>query len=81
MLTEYTFLRGFGRSKTKEYFIIQKDGDTIGGVVAGPFESQEQCYAAIDALSPLYNRTLVCVGGHLHGWTWRLDWRTIGGPC
>lgn len=68
MFTEYSFKRGFGRAKTKEYFVIEKDGDTIGGIVAGPFESELQCWSAIDGLRPLHSRPLVPVGGHLTGW-------------
>jgi hypothetical protein len=68
MLTEYIVKRGFGKSKAKEYFVIQSDGDTCSGVVAGPFESRCQASDAIDALRPLYNRPLHCVGGHLVGW-------------
>ena len=75
MLTEYTVRRGFGRGNTKEYFVVQRDGDTLGGIVAGPFESEEQAITAIDALSPLYNRTLTWIGGHLYP----LHCRTIVG--
>ena len=62
---EYTIKRGFGARRVKEYFVVQKDGDTLGGVVAGPFESEEQCELAIDALRPLYNRQLLVFPGHL----------------
>ena len=68
MLTHYTMKQGFGRGKSKEYFVVQADGDTLGGIVAGPFESQEQCHSAIVGLKPLYNRRLLCAGGHLAGW-------------
>ena len=64
---EYMVRRGF-HSKVKEYFAVQADGDTMSGVVAGPFESRIQCEQAIEALLPLYNRRLVCIGGHLVGW-------------
>lgn len=68
MLTEYSFKKGFGPKRTKEYFIVQKDGDVIGGLVAGPFWTEDQCHEAILALRPLYNRPLAYVGGHLVGW-------------
>jgi hypothetical protein len=74
MLTEYTVKRGFGREKTKEYFVAQRDGDTLGGIVAGPFESPEQCNTAIQALSPLYNRILIWIGGHQTGSPLATDW-------
>ena len=70
MFTEYVMKRGFGPAKIKEYFIVLSDGDTYSGVVAGPFESRIQCFDAIEALRPLYNRPLHCVGGHLTGWKW-----------
>lgn len=68
MLTEYAVKRGFGPGRVKEYFVVQMDGDTLGGVVAGPFESYSQGCDAIEALRPLYNRALRCIGGHLVGW-------------
>lgn len=68
MLTEYIVKRGFGQNRTKEYFAVETDGDTVAGVIAGPFENREQCHGAIDALSSLYGRRLACVGGHLVGW-------------
>lgn len=73
MLTEYGIKRGFGASKVKEYFVIQSDGDTCSGVIAGPFESHHQGCDAIEALRPLYNRPLHCIGGHLVGWQlWKI---------
>jgi len=70
MLTHYMVKRGFGPAKCKEYFIVQRDGDTMSGVVAGPFQSLKQGMDAIEALRPLYNRPLQCIGGHLTGWNW-----------
>lgn len=68
MLTEFIVRRGFGRNHVKEYFAVQRDGDIMSGVIAGPFESETQCYQAITALEPLYTRPIVCIGGHLVGW-------------
>jgi hypothetical protein len=65
MLTEYVVKRGFGPGRIKEYFVAQRDYDTIGGIIAGPFESAAQCYEALEALKPLYNRPLMLVFGHL----------------
>ena len=65
MLTEYIVKRGFGPRRTKEYFVAQRDFDTISGVVAGPFESAEQSYNALEALKPLYNRPLMVIHGHI----------------
>ena len=65
MLTTYMVLQGFGPRGVKEYFAVQRDGDTLGGIVAGPFEDRAQCLDAIDALKPLYLRNLYCVAGHL----------------
>ena len=67
-MKEYSIKRGFGALKTKEFFVVQADGDTLGGVVSGPFESERQCRDAIEALRPLYNRPLLCLGGHLVSW-------------
>jgi len=68
MLTEYQVRRGFSGSRVKEYFVVQIDGDTLSGIVAGPFESQLQAHDAADALQPLYWRRLRIVGGHMVGW-------------
>ncbi len=68
MLTEYGFKQGFGPRRIKEYFVVEKDGDTLGGVIAGPFQFYEQACDAMEALRPLYRRPLRCVGGHLVGW-------------
>lgn len=76
MLTEYVVKRGFGPNRTKEYFVGQKDGDTLAGVIAGPFESYAQCYEVIEALKPLYDRGLVPLAGHLTKWF--PNWQTIG---
>ncbi len=65
---EYMIKRGFGPARVKEYFVVQADGDTLSGVVAGPFESYRQGCDAIEALRPLYKRALHCVGGHLASW-------------
>jgi len=65
---EYRVKRGFGKKREKEYFVVQVDGDTMSGVVAGPFESERQGRVAIDALRPLYSRQLQIIGGHLTGW-------------
>ena len=65
MLSEYQVKRGFGAKREKEYFVVEADGDTLSGVVAGPFESERQCIDAIEALRPLYWRRLTYVGGHL----------------
>ena len=62
---EHQIKRGFGAERVKEYFVVERDGDTMGSVITGPFESERQCQAAIDALSSLCFRPLVCVGGHL----------------
>ena len=64
----YQIKRGFGHNRVKEYFVVQIDGDTRAGVVAGPFESERQTLDAIEALRPLYFHTLRCVGGHMVGW-------------
>ncbi len=69
-MAEYIVKRGFGAKKVKEYFVAQADGDTLAGIVAGPFESETQCREAIEALRPLYFRALHCVGGHLIGYPW-----------
>ena len=63
----YQVRKGFWRG-VKEYFVVQADGDTIAGVVAGPFENEEQAEGAREALLPMYNRRLVVIGGHL---VWR----------
>jgi hypothetical protein len=73
---EHFIRRGFGAKRVKEFFVIQVDGDTMAGVVAGPFESEVQCWQAIDALRPLYNRPLTCAGGHLVSWVG--NWQAIG---
>ena len=65
MLTEYIIKKGFGAGRTKEYFVGQRDFDIIGGIVAGPFETAVQCYEAMEALKPLYNRPLALVSGHM----------------
>lgn len=65
---EYQVKRGFGPKKQKEFFVVQRDGDTMGGVVAGPFESERQAREAIDALQRLYFGRLHVIGGHLFGW-------------
>lgn len=70
MAQEYVVKKGFGRNKVKEYFIVQKDGDTLGGFVGGPFESEEQAHEAIEGLEPMYERRLFVIGGHLFGWDW-----------
>jgi hypothetical protein len=62
---EYTVKRGFGPGGVKEYFVAQADGDTLQAVIAGPFESEAQCRQAIEALQPLFFRSLHCIGGHL----------------
>ena len=72
MLSEYTIKRGFGAGNVKEYFVVQADGDTLGGVIAGPFESETQCRDAIEALRTMYSRQLHCIGGHLASWLFRL---------
>ena len=64
-MTTYAIGRGFGRKRIKEYFVVQADGDTLSGVVAGPFQTEEQSVIARDALTPLYTRRLTIVGGHL----------------
>ena len=60
--------RGFGPNREKEYFVVQKDGDTWSSIIAGPFESYEQADGAKEALKPLYFYILGVVGGHLVGW-------------
>ena len=65
--------RSFGPNREKDYFVVMLDGDTIGGLVAGPFESLEQAFAALEALKPMYFRVLSVVSGHLAG-----DWQGIG---
>jgi hypothetical protein len=62
---EYQVKRGFGSNRVKEYFVAQADGDTLGGIVAGPFESETQCLQAIEALQPLYFSGLRVISGHL----------------
>lgn len=57
--------RGFGRAHLKEFFVVEKDGDVIGGIVAGPLENPEQCMQVIDALRPLHFRPLTWIAGHL----------------
>ena len=71
MLTEYQYRRCFGKKREKAYYVVEKDGDTLGGLIAGPFENVEQCTLAIEALRPLHFRPLTYVGGHLVGWEWR----------
>jgi len=71
---EYTARRGFGPKRVKEYFVAEADGDTLAGIVAGPFENELQCLDAIEGLRPLYNRRLCCVGGHLVGWSRPPGW-------
>jgi hypothetical protein len=66
-LQEYHIRQGFGRGRIKEYFVAQADGDTLGGVVTGPFETEEQALTALDALKPLCNRALYVIGGHMVG--------------
>jgi hypothetical protein len=61
----YQVKRGFGALRVKEYFVVEKDGDSLSGVIAGPFESREQCFEAIEALRPMYYRPIVCIAGHL----------------
>ena len=68
MLVHYAFMRGFGPHKTKDYFVVERDGDTLSGVIAGPFESYRQGMDAIEALRPMYYRPLACVAGHLVNW-------------
>ncbi len=62
---DHQIKRGFGLDGVKEYFVVEQDGDTMGSVITGPFESERQCREAIDALRPLSFRPLQCVGGHL----------------
>jgi hypothetical protein len=62
---EYMVKRGFGAHRVKEYFVGQTDGDTLGSIIAGPFESEAQSREALDALRPLYFSPLCIVGGHL----------------
>jgi hypothetical protein len=58
--------RGFGPGRVKEYFVGARDGDTLGAIIAGPFATWEQCYAAKDALEALCNSSrLICLAGHL----------------
>jgi hypothetical protein len=71
---EYTVKRGVGALRIKEYFVAQSDGDTLAGVVAGPFQSELQCRTALDALSPLYFGRLHCIGGHLVAWSRPPGW-------
>ena len=68
MLTEYRIKRGFGANHTKEFFVVQADGDTLGGIVAGPFENLDQCVLAMDALRSLYKGRLKCASGHMVRW-------------
>jgi hypothetical protein len=70
-MQEYQIRQGFGPRRVKEYFVVETDGDTWSGVVAGPFESELQSHQAIEGLRPLYSRRLAVVGGHLTGW--RMD--------
>jgi hypothetical protein len=62
---EYSVKRGKGRGGVKEYFVAQRDNDTIRSVIAGPFESEAQARQALDGLRPLYFSPLTVVGGHL----------------
>jgi len=62
---EYQVKRGFGAHRVKEYFVGQRDGDTMSAIIAGPFESEAQSYQAIEALRPLYFSPLCVIGGHL----------------
>jgi len=64
-MMDYMVKRGFGEKRVKEYFVAEADGDTIAGVVAGPFESERQCMDAIEALRPLHFGRLCWIGGHL----------------
>ena len=57
--------RGFGPGRSKEYYVVLLDGDTVSGIVAGPFESERQALTALDALKPLYFRVLSIASGHL----------------
>lgn len=57
--------RGFGPGRSKDYFVVLLDGDTVSGIVAGPFESERQSLTALDALKPLYFRVLSIASGHL----------------
>jgi len=62
---EYMVKQGFGPRRVKEYFVGQTDGDTLGSIIAGPFESESQARQALDALRPLHFSPLCVVGGHL----------------
>jgi hypothetical protein len=62
---EHQIKRGFGPSHVKEYFVVEADGDTMGSVITGPFESEAQCSLAIEALRPICFRPLRVIGGHL----------------
>jgi hypothetical protein len=64
MLTDIV-KRGFGPGRTKEYFVVQADGDTLGSILAGPFENSEQCLAAIEALRTCVSGRLTWIAGHL----------------
>ena len=68
----YTLKRGFGKDRLKEYFVVQADGDTLGGIVCGPFENEEQAATALDACRPLFFRHLCVIGGHLAP-----DWQSL----
>jgi hypothetical protein len=72
-MQEYQVKKGFGRGRVKEYFAVQADGDTLGGIVAGPFESERQTRDAIEGLAPMYDRNLHVIGGHLDGWRFEIS--------
>ena len=65
---EYTVRRGFGPGRAKEFFVVEKDGDTLGSVLTGPLETEEQCRQVIDSLHELTFKPLTYIGGHLVGW-------------
>lgn len=62
---EYQVKRGFGAQRVKEYFVGERNGDTLECIIAGPFESERQCHDALAALKPLYFNRLCVIPGHL----------------
>lgn len=57
--------RGFGPNREKDYFVVLKDGDTFGRIVAGPFPTEAECQREREALRPLYFQILGIQSGHL----------------
>ena len=57
--------RGFGPNRRKDFFVVEKDGDTWSTIVAGPFPDRAQAEAKREELKPLYFAILAVVSGHL----------------